>query len=98
MCFVLRKWFRATQSCDAAFAQERFGCCAACSAPPTEAYDLMLTGKGCADVYKPKIGQEYRIDDTGKECRTRSSVLDQDRYVTIRAGELALFAFFTQQP
>ena len=29
------------------------------------------------------------IDDAGKEYRTRSSVLDQDRYVPIRAGELA---------
>ena len=36
------------------------------------------------------------IDDAGKKCRTRSSVLGQDRYVTIKAGELALFAFFTQ--
>ena len=68
VCFVLRKWFRANPNhsivCHAAFAQQRFGCCAACSTPSTEAYHLLLTGKRRADVYKPKIGQRYRIPAT----------------------------------
>ena len=38
------------------------------------------------------------IDDAGKKGRTCSSVLDQDRCVTIKAGKLTLFTLCTHQP
>ena len=58
------------------------GCRAALNRLCTTDYDIL-----CA----------VAIDDAGKKGRTCSSVLDQDRCVTIKAGKLTLFTLCTHQ-